>query len=91
MGVMAGSKKVKFSVLEHELVPKHEIVPPSEALRILRELGLKPTELPMIKVTDPVAMELGAKPGDLIRIIRKSPTAGIAVYYRYVVPVITKK
>ncbi|MEM0377514.1 MAG: DNA-directed RNA polymerase subunit H [Thermofilum sp.] len=35
--------------------------------------------------TDPVARALKAKPGDVIMIIRKSPTAGEAVAFRVVV------
>jgi DNA-directed RNA polymerase subunit H len=41
--------------------------------------------LPYIKVTDPAARTIGAKPGDLVRIIRKSQTAGESDFYRYVV------
>ncbi len=80
---MAGKNK-KFRVLDHVLVPKHEIVPPEEAVKILRELGLKPSDLPQIKASDPVAVELGAKPGFLIRVYRNSPTAGKIVVYRIV-------
>lgn len=89
LGVTLMPKSIKrkktFNILEHELVPKHEIVPPEEAVRILRELGVKPEQLPWIRVTDPIVRILGAKPGDIIRIYRKSPTAGEVVVYRFVV------
>ncbi|ABM81393.1 DNA-directed RNA polymerase subunit H [Hyperthermus butylicus] len=81
---MARQKK-KFNILEHELVPKHEVVPPEEAARIIRELGVRPEQLPWLRATDPVARAIGAKPGDIVRIYRKSPTAGEVVVYRYVV------
>ncbi len=82
---MAKQKKQAFDILEHELVPKHEVVPPEEAARILRELGVRPEQLPWIRATDPVVRRIGAKPGDIIRIYRKSPTAGEIIVYRYVV------
>jgi len=75
----------RFNVLKHELVPKHEIVPIEEAIRILRELGVKPEQLPWIRASDPVARAIGARPGDIIRVIRRSETAGEIVVYRYVV------
>lgn len=78
-------KQRKFNILEHELVPRHEVVPPDEAIRVLRELGVKPQELPWLRVTDPVARAIGAKPGDIVRIYRKSPTSGETIAYRYVV------
>ncbi len=79
------AKQKKFNILEHELVPEHEIVPPEEAVKILKELGIAPHQLPWIRVTDPVARAIGAKPGDVIRIRRKSPTSGETIAYRYVV------
>ncbi len=78
-------QKEKFNILEHELVHKHEIVQPDEAAEILRRLGVKPQQLPWLRVTDPVARAIGAKPGDIVRIYRKSPTSGEIIVYRYVV------
>ncbi|MGC9010040.1 MAG: DNA-directed RNA polymerase subunit H [Sulfolobales archaeon] len=77
--------KPEFDIFKHELVPKHEIVPVEEAVKILRELGVKPEELPWIRASDPAVIAIGGKPGDIIRIIRKSPTAGEIVVYRYVI------
>jgi DNA-directed RNA polymerase subunit H len=81
----------EVNILEHELVPKHEIVPPEEARKILKELGVEPWQLPWISLNDPVVRAIGAKPGDIVRIYRKSPTAGTSIVYRYVVPEVTKK
>lgn len=73
-------------VLEHELVPRHEIVSLEEGAKVLKELGARPEQLPWIRSSDPVARALGARPGDLVRIVRKSPTGGQVVVYRYVIP-----
>ncbi|ABL77697.1 DNA-directed RNA polymerase subunit H [Thermofilum pendens] len=74
----------KFDVLEHELVPKHVLLSKEEANRLLKAMGLKKSELPWIYSTDPVARALKAKPGDVIMIIRQSPTAGESVAFRLV-------
>ncbi|MCE4601427.1 MAG: DNA-directed RNA polymerase subunit H [Desulfurococcales archaeon] len=78
-------RKVSKKILEHELVPKHEVLSFEEATEVLRRLGIAPNRLPSISVNDPIVQLLGAKPGDIIRITRRSPTAGEAVYYRIVV------
>ncbi len=83
------SKKEKTllaRIMEHELVPKAEIVPKEEAKKILKQLNAAPWQLPWIRASDPLVRIIGAKPGDVIRIIRKSPTAGEVVVYRFVVP-----
>ncbi len=76
----------KSKILEHVLVPKHEVLSPEEASKVLKKLGVSPSKLPWIRASDPVARAIGAKPGDIVKIIRKSPTAGEIVVYRYVVP-----
>lgn len=74
-----------FNIFEHELVPKHELLEPEEEERVLAEYRVQPYQLPQIRASDPAANAIGAKPGDIIRVIRKSPTAGRYVSYRYVV------
>ena len=74
-----------LNLFEHELVPKHEILTPEEREEVLRRYRIKPYQMPYIKASDPVARAIGAKPGDVLRIIRKSPTAGRYISYRYVI------
>ena len=58
-----------------------------EAKDVLEKYHCKATELPLIFANDPAILGLGVKPGDMIKITRKSPTAGESFYYRYVVEV----
>ncbi|MEM0116850.1 MAG: DNA-directed RNA polymerase subunit H [Conexivisphaerales archaeon] len=75
----------EFKVSKHIFVPKHEIVPKEEVPKILAKYNATPEQLPYILTTDPNVVELGAKPGDVIKITRKSETAGETEYYRLVV------
>ena len=79
------TKKNPVLVPDHVYVPKHQIMNKKEAQQVLDEFNCQPTELPLIFVTDPAILGLGVKPGDMIRITRKSGTAGESTYYRYVV------
>ena len=73
-----------FKILAHELVPRHDILSAKERKEVLEKFGVAKEQLPKILATDPVIEEIQAKPGDIIKITRKSPTAGEAVYYRVV-------
>jgi len=75
---------VKKDILNHELVPDHIILSKSEAEKIIKELNIRPEQLPKIKKDDPVVKAIEAKPGDILKIIRKSPTAGKFITYRLV-------
>ncbi|ALU11979.1 DNA-directed RNA polymerase subunit H [Ignicoccus islandicus DSM 13165] len=75
----------KFKVTDHVLVPEHVKLSDEEAYEILKKYGLKPEDLPILRVDDPVAKELGLKPGDIVKIIRRSDKAEEVVTLRYVV------
>jgi DNA-directed RNA polymerase subunit H len=75
----------KFAATTHQLVPKHEVLTQDERKEVLEMFGVDKEKLPKMLDSDPVSKEIGAKKGDVIRIIRKSETAGENVYYRVVV------
>jgi len=74
-----------FNIFEHVFVPKHEIVSTEDREKLLNEYRVQPYQLPRLKASDPAAKAIDAKPGDIVRIIRDSPTAGKYTSYRYVV------
>jgi DNA-directed RNA polymerase subunit H len=78
-------KKKGIDVLKHELVPKHEVLSPEEAKRVIEQYGRNPYLFPYISASDPVIQALGAKVGDVIMITRKSETSLQTKYYRVVV------
>ena len=75
----------KINIFEHELVPIHIKLSKEEAKALLKRMKIKRYQLPWILASDPAVKALKAKPGDIIMIIRKSPTAGTSVTYRLVV------
>ena len=81
------TKKLTTLAPNHFDVPKHEIMTRKEAEEVLEKYHCKATDLPLIFVTDPAIIGIGVKPGDMIKITRKSATAGESFYYRYVVEV----
>jgi len=72
-------------ILNNVLVPKHTIISESEKEELLAKLNISPKQLPKISVNDPAIKLLDAKVGDVIKITRKSPTAGTSIYYRIVI------
>lgn len=67
----------------HVLVPRHERLPPAELPALLASLGLaQRSALPTILRSDPQARYLGLKPGEVVRISRPSPSAGVSTVYR---------
>ncbi|MDD1773969.1 MAG: DNA-directed RNA polymerase subunit H [Methanobacterium sp.] len=75
---------MKKDILKHKLVPDHSILSKTEANKVVKQLKVHQEQLPKIKVDDPVVKEIGAKSGDILKITRKSHTAGKFITYRLV-------
>lgn len=75
----------ELDISKHELVPKHELLTEEEKAEVMKRFSITPRQLPRMLDTDPMSKKLGAKAGDVIKITRKSETAGEAEYYRVVI------
>ena len=80
-------KKQKFKVDKHILTPKHSKLSDKDKAALLEKYHVTSKEMPKILKTDAAIKVLDAKPGDIIKILRKSPTAGESLFYRVVVDV----
>ncbi|MFX1483461.1 MAG: DNA-directed RNA polymerase subunit H [Promethearchaeota archaeon] len=74
-----------FDLFDHELVPPHVIAGADEVKLVLEHYGIDKSQLPRIFRNDPAVKVLGARPGQVLRIERNSPVAGMTYYYRLVV------
>ncbi len=74
-----------FDLFEHKYVSPAELVSEEGKQALLEKYHCELFRFPWIKFSDPVAIILGAGPGDVIRINLESQTAGLSVAYRYVV------
>lgn len=75
----------EVDISKHKMVPKHAILGDAEKQALLERYNITLNHLPRILITDPMAKLLDAKVGDVVKIVRESPTAGKAEYYRVVV------
>jgi DNA-directed RNA polymerases I, II, and III subunit RPABC1 len=73
-----------INITKHELVPKMRILNEEEKQDIFHKANISNfTQMPLILKTDPVAKFYGLIRGDLVEIIRPSPTGGVYKNYRY--------
>ncbi|NHJ02210.1 MAG: DNA-directed RNA polymerase subunit H [Candidatus Heimdallarchaeota archaeon] len=75
-----------FNLFNHYLVPLHEFASDDEIKVLEEKFSIFKYQLPKISSDDPAVQLLGAKIGDVLKIIRSSPTAGEFVIFRTVVP-----
>lgn len=74
-----------INITEHELVPQHIRLNAEEKEELFSRYKLKDSQLMKLLSTDPIARYYGYKRGEVIKIIRKSETAGRYVTHRLVV------
>ncbi len=74
-----------MDILSHALASKHEVLNEKERDEVFSNYGISAQKLPKMLASDPVAQLIQAKPGDVVRILRKSETSGESIYYRLVV------
>ncbi len=79
------TKKKQIDVLLHDLVPQHILLTKEETQDLMDKYQITVIDLPQMFEKDPIAIAIGAKEGDVIKIIRNSRTTVKSVdYYRYV-------
>ena len=83
-------RNLMYNVTKHKAVPQHIRIPKTEYASYLTEfldsLHIDSLDkLPKILDTDPIAMFIGLRPGEMCKIIRPSMSAGKHIVYRYCV------
>ena len=67
------------------LVPEHTKLTAKEKEDLLKKHNISFIGLPKIRIYDPAIAHLDAKHGDVVKITRKSATAGTTVFFRGVI------
>ena len=86
---------IQFNVFCHDLVPAHYLLNEAEAKEVLAKHKINKDQLPKIRKSDPCIRLLDAleqengrpaiKEGRIVKVVRKSTTANIAIAYRLVI------
>jgi len=75
----------EFNITKHSLVPEHVKLKEEEVKSLLEEINIKIDQLPMISKSDVAIKHLNPEVGDIIKIIRDSPTNIKQIFFRVVV------
>jgi DNA-directed RNA polymerase subunit H (RpoH/RPB5) len=78
-------EEFEFDIRTHKLVPEHIKLTEEEKQELLKSLNITIDKLPMITKNDPAIRHLEPKVGDIIKIIRNSPTNKKMPFYRVVI------
>ena len=74
-----------LDIRDHALIPKHSKVSEKEKKELLEKYNISLKELPKIFKSDPAVRSLNVEVGDVVKITRKSATAGQSIYFRGVI------
>ena len=81
------ARKRKLIIENHFLIPEHSKINEKEKKELFDQYNISLNELPKIRKDDPAIANLNVNTGDIIKIVRKSPTALEAIFYRCVIDV----
>lgn len=74
--------ELMVNITEHMYVPHQMVMSEAEKQIVLDRYKIAEDEMPRIQESDPIARYFGLSPGEVLKIVRKSPTAGRYVTYR---------
>lgn len=74
----------EVNILRHNLIPKHVKLGEQEKKELLELHNISIIQLPKITISDPSLKDIKPQIGDVIKIIRDSPTAKQTIFYRAV-------
>ena len=77
-------KELSFCIIDHTLVPRHELLGTQDKKGLLQKLGCKATSLPRIKESDPVVRFMRFPVGGVVK-IERNIGSNQETYYRVVV------
>ena len=81
--IMQSIKRLQFNILNHVLVPPHDILTEKEVEEVKKKYNVAGDEqFPDISRFDPVAQAICIRPGQVCKITRPSKTAISTPYYR---------
>jgi len=77
--------KEKVNITKHILIPDYMKLAEKEKQELFKKYNVSFQELPFILKNDNSIKQLKVKVGDVVKVIRKSPTAGETLFYRGVI------
>ena len=81
--VIHNIKRLQYNILEHDLVPKIEILDETQKTAFKKRYNIQDnSQIPEISRFDPQALAVALRPGDICKFTRDSPTALETEYYR---------
>ena len=81
--VMHNIGRLQYNILQHELVPKIDILDENEKVEFKKRYSVhSDSQIPEISRFDPQALAVAMRPGDICKFTRDSPTALETSYYR---------
>ena len=76
---------LQVNITKHSMVPPHFVLTAKEKDELLKKYLIRDDQLPKIRKDDPIARYFGVLKGEVMKIKRKSQTAGRYITYRIVI------